>query len=297
LNQLRFFLGEAWEYLIRGRATSLASLVALLAVFFLFTLVLLVSHNVGRLAAQFESRKGLTLFLVESVSSERAAEMAVLFEGFGEIRTASFINRDDALAELEEELGGFPIGSTLGENPLPHTLRLELAEEAAERPGGLAGLAHELENYEQVDEVIYGDQWVETLDQNLRLVRLANLSVGGLATLAVVVVLLTTLKLLFVGRRDTLRILKIVGATDPFIRTPFLFLGGIQCAIAAVLALLFLDGARIFFEALFPGVAPLPLLWKVSFVGGAIALGVLASQLAIEPALRRLEQDGDEVVR
>jgi cell division transport system permease protein len=297
MNYLRFFFAEAWEYLVRGRATSLASLVALAAVLFLFALVLLVTHNVQSLTGEIESRKGLTVFFGEGVTEERARELARTFEGFGEVAGVEFVDRELALEQLERDLGGFPIGSTLGDNPLPHSLIVRLTAEAAARSGALRGLAREIGAYDDVGDVVYGDEWVDALDRNLRIVRMATVSVGSFAALAVGVVLLTTLRLLFVGRRDTLRILKVVGATDDFLRTPFLFLGGIQCLIAAAVALALLQGARFFFDAFFPGVRPLPGAWQLGFLGACTAIGALASFLAIEPSLRRLEKVDDEVVR
>lgn len=297
MNQLRFFFGEAWEYLMRGKATSLAAGVALSSVLFLFALVLLVSHNVRQIAGEIQLRKGLTVFFADGVTEARANEMAGIFEGFGEVSGVEFVHREQALKQLENDLGGFPVASTLGENPLPHSLIIALTPESAARAGSLQGLAHEIQAYDDVEEVIYGDEWIETLDANLRLVRLAILVVGGLAALAVAVVLLTTLRLLFVGRKETLRILKVVGATDQFLRTPFLFLGAMQCLFAALFALLLLQGAKFFFDAFLPGVRALPIAWQVLFASAAAVLGVFASYLAIEPSLRRLERVDDEVVR
>lgn len=297
MNHVRFFIAEAWEYLVRGRATSLASMVALAAVLFLFGLVLLVTHNVRALTNEIQSRKGLTVFFTEGTTEGRVRELAGVFEGFGEVAGAEFVDREQALIELEKDLGGFPIGNTLGDNPLPHSLIIQLTAEAAGRAGSLRQLAHELLAYDDVEDVVYGDEWVDTLDRNLRMVRMATLSVGSFAALAVGVVLLTTLRLLFVGRRDTLRILKVVGASDEFLRTPFLFLGGIQCLIAACAALVLLHAARLFFDTFFPGVRQLPGAWQVGFLAISTALGVIASYLAIEPSLRRLEKVDDEVVR
>ena len=297
MRQLQFFLGEAWEYFVRGRGTTLASVVALSSVFFLFALVLLITHNVQLLAHQFESRKGLTVFFDEGVAEDRARELAETFAGFGEVGKLHFVDREQALLDLETDLGGFPIGNTLGENPLPHSVVLELNDEVVGRRGVLQDLAAEIQSYEDVEEVVFGGKWVETLDRNLRLVRMANISVGGLATFAVVVVLLTTLRLLFVGRRETLRILKVVGATDHFIRLPFLFLGGLQCLVAATLALALVAAAQWFLEALLPGVRILPLGWQVAFLVIAGALGFAASWVAIEPSLRRLEKGREEVLR
>lgn len=294
---MRFFAREAWEYLIRGRGTTFASVVALCAVFFLFGLVLLITYNVRRAAEGLEARKGLTVFFLPGVGEERAREIAQVFRGFGEIASVEFIHKDEALADLELELGDFPIGTALGDNPLPHTLLIDLQPEARTRPGAVQELAHELSGYDEIDEVVFGDRWMKTLEENLRVVRMANLSVGILSALAVCLVLLTTLRLLFVGRRETLRILKVVGATDQFLRMPFLFLGGLQCLLAGALALVSLEGARLFFSALFPGVVPLPVGARLGFLLGSAVLGCLASYVAIEPSLRRLEQESDEVMR
>jgi len=297
LTQLRFFIAEAWEYLVRGRGTTLASLVALTAVLFLLALVLLVTHNVQLLAAQLQARKGLTVFLDDGVPESRARELQGLIASFGEVAEVKLMDREAALAEIEEDLGGFPVGSTLGENPLPYSLVVTLTPATAARPGALQELASEVLALEDVDDVFFGDQWVETLDHNLRTLYSANLAVGFLAAAAVFVVLLTTLRLCFLGRRETVRILKVVGATDRFIRSPFLLLGGMQCAIAAVIALIVLGAVRVLFETFLPGVKFLPAGWQALFLLGACLLGMLASLVSIEPALRGLERRREDLVR
>jgi cell division transport system permease protein len=148
-----------------------------------------------------------------------------------------------------------------------------------------------------VDDVIFGDEWVEALDRNLRTLYSANLAVGCLAAAAVFVVLLTTLRLVFLSRRETVRILKVVGATDHFIRSPFLLMGGMQSSLAAVLALAVLGAVRVVFDTFLPGVRFVPGSWQVLFVLGALLLGMFASLVSIEPALRGLESRREDVVR
>jgi cell division transport system permease protein len=297
MSQLRFFIAEAWEYMVRGRGTTLASVVALTAVLFLLALVLLATHNVQLLAGHLQSRKGLTVFLADGVGEERAHELATIFSGFGEVSDVRFVDREQALEEIEQDLGGLPVASTLGGNPLPYSLVVSLTPQAAARPGALQSLAREIRGYEDVDDVIFGGEWVEMLDRNLRTLYSANLALGLLAAAAVFVVLLTTLRLCFMSRRETVRILKVVGATDRFIRSPFLILGGMQCALAAVLSLAILGAVRAFLESFVPGVAFLPAGWQALFVIGSSLLGVLASLVSIEPALRGLETRREEVVR
>jgi cell division transport system permease protein len=295
--QLRFFLGEAWEYFHRGRGATFSAVLALTAVLFLLALVLLAMHNVQSLAGRLQSRKALWVFLVEGASEERARGLQEAIGRFGEVAEVKLVDREEELAEIERDLGGFPVVSALGENPLPQSLVVTLTPAAAARRGALQSLASEIRSYADVEDVIYGEEWVEILDQNLRTLSRATLAVGGLAAVSVFVVLLTTLRLVFLGRRETVRILKMVGATDRFIRMPFLILGGLQSVFSAGLALVVLAVARAVFEAFLPGARFLPASWQALFLLGSLACGVLASMVSVEPALRSLETQREEVAR
>ncbi len=297
MSELRFFIAEAWEYLVRGRSATFASVIALTAVLFLLALVLLVTHNVDLLAERLQSRKGLTVFLADGVGEARAGELRDQFSRYGEVASARVVDREEALSEIEHDLGGFPIASTLDENPLPYSLVLTLTPDAAARAGALQKLAGEIRETEDVDDVVFGDEWVDALDRNLKTLFFANLSVGILAALAVFVVLVNTLRLVFLGRRETIRILKVVGATDRFIRSPFLLLGGMQSLLAALLALAILGGVRVVFDAFLPGVQFVPAGWQALFLIGAFLFGLLASLVTIEPSLRGLETRREDVVR
>jgi cell division transport system permease protein len=297
MDQFRFFLGEAWEYLVRGRGTTISSLVALTAVLFLLALVLLVTHNVQLLAEHLQSRKGMTIFLQDGAGEARALELQRLLAGFGEVGEVVLGDREAALAEIEADLGGFPVAVTLGENPLPQTLIVTLTSEAATSPGTLERLAREIRGYPDIEDVVYGGEWVALLDRNLKTLYSANLAVGILAAVACFLVLLNTLRLVFLGRRETVRILKVVGATDHFIRSPYLLLGGMKTLIAAAAALLILAAARALFDAFLPGARFVPAGWQALFLAGAVLLGTLASLVSIQPALRGLETRRDEVVR
>lgn len=295
--RFRFFLAEAWEYMVRGRGVSVSSILALTAVLFLLALVLLVTYNVQSLAERLQSRKGLTVFLADGVTEERAQELQALFQGFGEVAEVRFVHREEALQEIEKDLGGFPVATTLGENPLPHSLVVSLIPDVAAREGGVQELAAEFRGYEDVDDVLYGGEWVESLDRSLRSVYTANLAVGGLAAAAVFVVLLTTLRLVFLSRRETIRVLKMVGTEESNIRSPFLILGALQSGIAAAAALAFLAAARGVFDHMLPGVRFLPAGWQAVFLLGTVLVGTVAAWASIEPALRGLERRRDDVVR
>jgi len=295
MSRLRFFLAEAWEIQSRDRAGALASLTSLTAVLFLLAIVLLAGHNIRGMARSLESRKGLEVFLSEDVQDGRVAELERIFRSFGEVADVTFRSRGEALRSVEKDLGGVDVVGALGENPLSPSFQIRLTPQAAARAGVLQELAGEIGGYDGVEEVLYGDAWIATLERGLRNVYWATGGAGLLAALAVSLVLWNTVKLAFIGRRETIRILKIVGATPAFIRSPYLLLGSLQSALAATVALLLAALVRLALVQMMPGLSFLPPIWLVLFVAGALALGVLSAVASVEPALRSLERRDEPV--
>jgi cell division transport system permease protein len=295
MSRFRFFVGEALEMLARDRAGALASLTALTAVLFLLAVVLLAGMNVRGLARNLEERKGLEVFLSDGVDSLRVRELEGIFRSFGEVQDVRFVSRDAALEEIEQDLGGIDVVGALGENPLSPAFQITLTPAAASRPGVLQELAREMGEYEGIDEVVFGGSWIETLERGIRNVYLTTAGAGLLAAIAVVLVLWNTVKLAFLGRLPTVRILKIVGATSAFIRTPYLLLGSLQTAFASVLALGLAAFVRFAIGQMMPGLRFLTPATIALFIAGAILLGMLSSFAAVEPALRNLERRSESV--
>ncbi|MBD3161313.1 MAG: hypothetical protein GF346_03845 [Candidatus Eisenbacteria bacterium] len=295
MTRLRFFLSEAWEMQGRDVAGGLASLTALTAVLFLLAVVLLAGHNIRGAARALEGRKGLEVFLVGDLPEGRVGEMAELFRSFGEVAEVRFVSEEQELRRIERELGGVDVSEAMGTNPLSPVFRITLTPEAAGRAGVVQGLAEEIAVYEGVDEVLYGEAWIGSLERGLRHVYWATAGAGILASIAVLLVLWNTIKLAFLGRRETIRILKIVGATGSFIRMPYLLLGAMHATTASILALLFAALLRWVLVAMMPGLRFLPLSWTVVFLAGATLLGILSSYASVESPLRSLERSHEAV--
>jgi cell division transport system permease protein len=290
VSKLRFFFSEAWEMHARDRAAGIASLTALTAVLFLLAVVLLAGHNVRGAARSLEARKGLEVFLVDDLPAERVEQLALAFESFGEVGEIVFVSQDEALRDVEAHLGEIDIVGALGDNPLSPSFRVELTPQAAARSGIVQDLAEEISAYDGVDEVLYGGSWIESLERGLRNIYWTTAGAGVLAGIAVLLVVWNTIKLAFSGRRETIRILKIVGATSGFIRSPYLLLGSLHAAFASMLALVLSALVRLALVAMMPGLRFIPVSWIVLFLAGAVFLGLASSFASVEPPLRNLER-------
>jgi cell division transport system permease protein len=128
---------------------------------------------------------------------------------------------------------------------------------------------------------------VQRLDHFIETLRFIDLAIGLVVALSVVFVVANTIRLAFIARRETMRIMALLGAGDGFIFTPLVLEGVIATAIAAGLALGAVQGAAAYFDGRPVDILLLPLAWSGAFVGGAMLLGLLGALLALVPLTRK----------
>lgn len=179
----------------------------------------------------------MTVYLADDTSEERAHQVAMLLTE----RTkghARYVTPDAALARLQTELGEVAEAvSNLPSNPLPPSVELEVPPELR-APDKLAQLSTEVREIEGVTDVDYGASAVERLAAISRALRVG----GGIGFLVIVVatIIITsaTLQLAIYARREEVEIQKLVGATDRFVKAPFLLEGLLQGVLGSAVAIL-----------------------------------------------------------
>ncbi|MFL5351156.1 cell division protein FtsX [Archangium sp.] len=167
---------------------------------------------------------------------------------------ATLVPPQAALSRLEKELGD--LGEALAhlpENPLPPSLELEVPQERR-TPGALRALAQQLRALPGVTGVDYGEEAVERLSAISKALRYGGWVAFAVVLLATVVIVSATLQLAIYARREEIEIQKLVGATDRFVKAPFLIEGFLQGLLGAGVAL---AGLVTFERVLGPGMASL----------------------------------------
>jgi cell division transport system permease protein len=183
----------------------------------------------------------------------------------------------------------------IGENPLPWTLEVQLPPDARD-PASLDALAARLRLLPLVTAVDYGEQALERLALISRGLRLAGVVVFGLVFLTAIIIVSATLQLAIFSRREEIEIQKLVGATDRFVRAPFLIEGLVQGLVAGVLAVAIVFGVARWLEsgrgqlgALLTADGRLAVNWPrlaAEQLGAGVALGLLGSFVAVRRFLR-----------
>lgn len=260
------------------------------------TAMQLLISNAGQMAPAFEDAADFTVYLALDVGETAGRDLARELEGRADIESTRFVSNMEGLAELRARAGFGGALDALTDNPLPHVIRVRPAPEAI---AGISGLASELDALAAVDLVQLDTLWVERLQAILVLGRRIVDIVTMLLAAAVILVIGNTIRLEINNRRTEIEVLKLVGATDGFIRRPFLYtgfclgtLGAVTAAALVGIGLLLLAGPVRELAALYSAdfsVAGLSFRGLGILVGGGALLGWAGAWIASARHLRAIE--------
>jgi len=190
--------------------------------------------NAERLAGHAAGDPQLAVFMtIDAVRADAARVEAAVADASG-VRRHRFVSRDQALAELRQAEGAREIAGSLGSNPLPDAVIVDLvpgSAPAAER------LAAELRKLPKVALVQLDAQWLQRLEAMLRLGAAAVALLAGLLAVGMIAVTFNTVRLNIVTQQAEIEVSRLVGATTSYIRRPFVWQGTVIGLAGGLVAL------------------------------------------------------------
>ncbi|RLA92457.1 MAG: hypothetical protein DRG34_00075 [Deltaproteobacteria bacterium] len=287
---LRKALGNIWINPFLSLVT-LSTIAISMLILGLFSLIYL---NVQQSLQQMGGELQITAYLQETISPEQAKVLRSKVADWPEVEEITYISKEQALARFRSQLREYAgILEGLKENPLPASLELTLMPQYG-RSGNIKELSTRLGRLTGVAEVQYGRKWMAKLRVFVEVMKLVGITVGGLVLIATIFVISNTIRLTFYSRREELEIMRLVGATDFFIKAPFLIEGLLHGLGGALLAA---GGLSLLMLFLFSHL-DLPLRLAVmagslptgqlvaGFLGLGLLLGVLGSMVSLRRFLR-----------
>ena len=287
---LRKALGNIWTNPFLSLVT-LSTIAISMLILGLFSLIYL---NVQQSLQQMGGELQITAYLQETISPEQAKVLRSKVADWPEVEEITYISKEQALARFRSQLREYAgILEGLKENPLPASLELTLMPQYG-RSGNIKELSTRLGRLIGVAEVQYGRKWMAKLRVFVEVMKLVGITVGGLLLIATIFVISNTIRLTFYSRREELEIMRLVGATDFFIKAPFLIEGLLHGLGGALLAA---GGLSLLILFLFSHL-DLPLRLAVmagslptgqlvaGFLGLGLLLGVLGSMVSLRRFLR-----------
>ncbi|HOB12361.1 MAG TPA: permease-like cell division protein FtsX [Syntrophomonadaceae bacterium] len=285
LSNMMYFFREASKSLSRNRLLSFATITTVAVCILILGMAVLLTLNASRFINRLESDVQMIAFLDKTLTKAEINEVRAEIEKIEGIKSIKFISRDQSLAELQETYGSeYDLKATLGKNPLPHTFEIE-----AQNPQEVPKIAKQVDKIVGVYKVNYGQGIVERLFQVTHWVRIISVAFIIVLAAGAVFLIATTTRLSVFARRKEIYLMKLIGATDWFIRWPFFIEGiflGVAGSLLAVGLLALGYGAllqNITSMAIINLVSDMTLLGKVylSLVAAGAVLGVLGTYISL----------------
>ena len=189
-----------------------------------------------QLTSQWDNDKQITLFLKDDVTFSQAQTLASTITSKSQIATAQTVNKDTALNEFKQQMGLASIAENLPKNPLPHLI-IANPNASLKDLQSLQTLENELRSLPQVQLVQFDLLWFQRLQAMLKLINRILWIVSGVLLIAIGLIIANVIRWEVTSRHAEIEIIKLVGATDAFVRRPFLYAGFWLGLAASLLAL------------------------------------------------------------
>jgi cell division transport system permease protein len=270
------------DVLIAFRRAPLLSILSVTTIafsLFAFGLFGLVALNIRLALDKLEDRVEIRAFVAEGTTPEQMAIASGDVSKYPEVQSASIVTQRQALARAQKELGDFR--DVFEGAVLPASVDIRL-KPGFRDPATVKRVASRIRAFSFVDDVRYGEDWIEKLYALRNVAGVAGLVLGLTFAVVSMIIIGATIRMAVLAREKEIAIMRLVGATDGYIRKPFLMEGVLKGLLGGLLALLLTYVARslidtyliktVFFDR---GVAVMGVLFgaALGFMGSAFSVG------------------------
>lgn len=284
-----YFLKETLHSLVRNKFMATASVLTVTLSMFILGAFLAVVLNMNHMASYLETQVEMSVYLKEGLTTDQVMGVGKRLKALPDMTEIRFTNKDEAMAEFRERLGDQAgILDAVNGNPLPSSYSLSFSS-----PASLKSAASAVSAFAEVESVQYGQEIIEQLYKVSQAIRWSGMVLIVFLAGAELFIISNTIRLTVFARRREIQIMKYVGATNSFIRWPFLFEGiiigligsGVAAAILWQLYQMMLEEAASAGLLFIPFIGAYPFMLHVT--GLLLLAGVVIGSLGSCISLRK----------
>jgi len=236
LYVLRYFFNEAFLNLWTNRFNNLISVSIISFSLFTFGLFLLTAENLNRLIGSWTEKVQINVFLDKQPAVEKVLDVEALIKNAPCVADYKYITEDEALKRFRSYYPSMKeLADNLESNPFPPSYEITIREEFQSKNAVLEFVT-QLRGEDVVDDVEYDQEWIERMQFIIHFVRVVGLFFGGILMFTATFSISNVIKLMVMSRKDEIEIMRLVGATNSFIKGPFLAEGILQGLLAGTFA-------------------------------------------------------------
>ena len=234
---MRLALREVYLTFTRAPLMAMLGVTTIAFSLFAFGLFGLVAINIKSALLEIEDRVELRAFLIDGAKDAQVEELMQGINKIPQVADVGYVSPDSALQRARVELEEFR--DVMDAAMLPGSVELRL-KEGARDPETVQMISRQLQTYPVVEEVRYGREWVEKLYRIRNIAGITGSVLGSVFALVAIIIIGSTIRMAILARAEEIEIMRLVGATNHFVRLPYLIDGTLKGlaggAIAAALA-------------------------------------------------------------
>ena len=264
-SSLGYFWKETFYSLFRNKFMAVASVLTVTLSMFILGVFLCAVLNINHMATYLENQVEMTVYLKDGLNTEQVMAVGKKLKALPDLKEIKFTNKDQAMAEFKQRLGDQQgILDAINGNPLPSSYSTSFAT-----PASLKNAVSIVTQYPEVDSVQYGQDIIEQLYKVAQVIRIGGIILIVFLAGAELFIISNTIRLTVFARRREIQIMKYVGATNGFIRWPFIFEGMIIGFIGSGLSAFILwEGYKVvLMEMAQAGLVFIPMIPLWPFIG------------------------------
>jgi cell division transport system permease protein len=282
---ISYTIREGFANIRRAKFATFASTSAITVALTLIGVFSIVAYKTQEVSSMLREQAGeMEVFIEQSADAQGQRALHARIETMPGVSRTEFISHEDAAEIFRREFGE---QASAYDDPtfLPASVKVWVAPAYAV-PDSMSTLATTFESWPQTEDVVFNQALLARIAQNRRLVNAVGLTLAAIVGVASVFLVANTIRLTIYARRLLIRTMKLVGATDRFIRRPFLVEGILQGFVGGTLASLIVwGGYRLFLQQMDqPPASP---YLEASLAGALVVVGVLLGWLGSYFAARR----------
>ena len=239
-NILGYLVGEGFSNVFKNKKSTGASLMIMCATMIIFGIFLILGENINYFVSEVESAQGIQVFINNDATQEQIDELEEKIRALDGVSTTEFVSKEDALNQMKEKFGDKQdlLAGYEENNIFPASYVVTLTDLNKSKE-----VQDQISTFENVKKITSKDETVTTL------INLANgikVITGVILILLVIIsifIIANTIKLTVHARRKEISIMKYVGATNSFIRWPFIVEGMIIGVFASIISIAIVGGA------------------------------------------------------
>lgn len=237
MRRIGYVLSSAWQGFWRNPVMSIASTLTVAVMLLLFAFFVMTDRGLQAAVSILESKVELVVYLADDAKPTDVLELRRRIETDPAVEAVAYVSRDQALERLKEIAKRRPelALEDVTTNPLQNSLEVKLAN--AQETRRIAGLIREEIGKGVVYDLVDNPTVVDKLLTITRVLSIGGIAVLGMMLFVALFVIVNTIRIAVHARRDEIEIMKLVGATDWFVRWPFIVEGMLVGAFGAIVAL------------------------------------------------------------